>query len=408
MKRFNTKLTGTIILALALVSFAPAANALEPTVVTFDNGTEGWTANPDCETIQSGGPDGDYWNFVNRLCDDSYVVRAFFRTWTDSNPDFIGDYTARGPFQVSVDVNVNVYDFAGWFGTFEVEEDRTLVVEFIDHDHAYTDPDTGYSWPWTSVQFVMDNFQDREDGWKTFTAEVQNPNSTELLDGWIGFGGPELPPTYLPGLPPDYTFADVMAGVDEIQFHSIEPGWFYSIGFIHDMDFDNITVRELPRTCANHDATIWVDNSGIVHGGPYDGMIYNGELPGTEGDDVIVGTNGDDAITANKGNDIICGWDGNDTINGQQGNDVIFGDGGDDNLLGQLGDDIIDGGAGYDHINGGPGANMCSGGEHVQHCGVGGPGAGRRNSGDLLRRQQFDERLRPNNEQSAVKKQRAE
>ena len=57
MKRFNTKLAGTIVVALALVSLAPVASALEPTVVTFDSGTEGWTANP-FDKLKAGCPVG--------------------------------------------------------------------------------------------------------------------------------------------------------------------------------------------------------------------------------------------------------------------------------------------------------------------------------------------------------------
>ena len=82
------------ILATMLTAFASVANALEPTVVTFDDGVEGWTAGPDCQPIvEDGGNPGAHWNFANRNCDGSWVVRAFFRTWNDTHPAFVGDYT---------------------------------------------------------------------------------------------------------------------------------------------------------------------------------------------------------------------------------------------------------------------------------------------------------------------------
>ena len=96
-------------------------------------------------------------------------------------------------------------------------------------------------------------------------------NATELPAGWTGFGGPEDPNTFLPQLPPGVTFADVLAGVDEIQIHAIEPGYYYDFGFIYDLDFDNISIADLPRSCDGHEATVFVDGDGIVHGGEYDG-----------------------------------------------------------------------------------------------------------------------------------------
>jgi hypothetical protein len=251
----------------------------------------------------------------------------------------------------------------------EVEEYRVLVAEFIDYDNPYTDPDTGYSWPWTSAMYIMDNFQDREAGWKTFTVDIEDPSATEVPEGWIGFGGPESPTTYMPQLPPDRTFGDVMAGVDEIVFHSVEPGYFYSIGFLHDMDFDNITIKELPHECEGQEATVYVGYDGIVHGGEYDGMPYTGDLVGTHDDDVIVGTDGKDDIQGLHGNDLICAGDGNDKVHGGQGEDIMFGEEGDDNLLGQQGSDFLHGGPGDDMINGGPGADTCIEASSFQLCG---------------------------------------
>ena len=193
--------------------------------------------------------------------------------------------------------------------------------------------------------------------------------ATEVPEGWTGNGGPEDPNTYMPQLPPDRTFADVLAGVDEIQIHNIEPGYFYSYGFIYDVDFDNITIKELPQECQGQEATVYVDYDGIVQGGQFDGQPYNGRLTGTHGDDVIVGTSVQDDIQGLHGNDLICAGAGNDKVHGGQGEDMMFGEEGDDNLLGQQGIDYLSGGPGDDMVNGGPGSDTCVEATSFKLCG---------------------------------------
>jgi len=362
------KMNKIIIAIVAMIAIVTSVQAIEPTVVTFDNGSEGWSANPDCETFSDdGGIDGMYWNFANNMCDNNWFVRANFRTMNDTNPAFIGDYTAKGPVRISVDVDVTDYTLHGWW-TMNVEEYRQLVVEFIDYDNPYTD-EFGNTWPWTSVIYQAGYFQNRDAGWKNFEIDIADPSATEMPEGWVGFGGPESTTTYMPQLPPDRTFADVMAGIDEIQMHTLEPGYFYSIGFTHDIRFDNITIKELPQECQGHEATVYVGYDGIVHGGQFDGLPYNGKLTGTHGNDVIVGTAGQDDIQGLHGNDLICAGAGNDKVHGGQGEDVMFGEEGDDNLLGQKGTDYLSGGPGEDMVNGGPGSDTCVEASSFQLCG---------------------------------------
>jgi hypothetical protein len=356
--------------AIALVGLITTASAVEPTVITFDDGTEGWDANPDCETLfDDGGNPGAYWNFVNRECDGPYYVRAYFDLRTSTNPAWVGDYTSMGPIRISVDINVNFYDYIPlWGPPVQVEEYRQLVMEFIDYDNPYTDPNTGFTWGWTSVMYVAGPFPNRDAGWKTFQIDIEDPLATEVPDGWYGYGGPEDPVTYFPQLPPNRTFADVLANVDEVVLHSSEPGMFYGISFLHDMDVDNLTLSELPQECNGVEATVYVDYEGIVRGGQFDGQFYDGVLHGTNGHDVIVGTDAHDTIVGWSGDDLICGRGGNDNVNGQSGDDVIIGGEGDDNLLGQLGNDYLIGGEGRDHLNGGPGLDSCASGEILNNC----------------------------------------
>jgi len=365
------KKAGTIVAVLALAGVLTAAQAFEAKVVTFDGGSEDWTHGGDCATVfPDGGNPGAYWNVASIECESgSVLLQPWFILTNSSDPAFVGDYTAKGPVRLSIDVDVIDYTYY-WFGN-PVEEYRQVVFEFVDYDNPYTDPVTGYSWPWTSVIYPAGYLPNRALAYKTFVVDIPDPNATQLPEGWTGFGGPEDPSTYLPQLPPGVTFADVMAGVDEIQIHSIEPGYFYDFGFVHDLNFDNITIRELPKTCDGREATVWVDNDGIVHGGEYDGLPYSGELVGTQGDDVIVGTDGDDSIQGLAGNDLICGLAGDDALHGHTGNDFILGGPGDDNITGQRGRDFLDGGEGRDTINGGPDPDTCINGEIVNQCGAG-------------------------------------
>jgi len=367
-RRAGTGRAGLSILTIMGVGLIGSALAFEPTVVTFDQGKQGWESPGVCGPVRTiDGNPGAHWNVANRECDsDDPILSGWFMLRNDKNPAFVGDFRNKGPVRISIDVDVTDFSYEG----SPVEQWRQVVFEFIDHDDPYTDPNTGAYWPYTSVIYPAGYLPLRDAGWKTFSVDIADPNATELPQGWTGFGGPE-DANWLPQLPPGRTFADVMAGVDEIQIHNIEPGYWYDFNHTYDIKFDNISITELPKGCGGREATVWVDDNGIVHGGELAGASYNGQLNGTRGDDVIVGTNGDDSIQGLHGDDVICGLDGNDRINGDLGNDVIFGGNGDDVITGQAGDDRLDGGIGRDIINGGPGNNDCSGGEVVTACGTG-------------------------------------
>ena len=89
MKRLNRNLLRSALVAIMLLGLVTSAYAIEPTVITFDNGTEGWDANPDCETIldEGGNPDA-YWNYANNDCDGTWYLRAYFDLRTSTNPAF--------------------------------------------------------------------------------------------------------------------------------------------------------------------------------------------------------------------------------------------------------------------------------------------------------------------------------
>jgi Ca2+-binding RTX toxin-like protein len=142
-------------------------------------------------------------------------------------------------------------------------------------------------------------------------------------------------------------------------------------------------IWEVRPVCNFSTATIYVDYTGTVRGGPNDGQPYTGVLNGTGSGDVIFGTFLSEAINGLGGADVICGGQGNDTIHGNEGadtiygifgNNTIYGDAGADTIYGGGGNDTVYGGAGNDTLNGGPGTDSLFG-ENNNDTLTGGQGA---------------------------------
>ncbi len=351
------------VLALA-AGFALAQTPVK--TVTFDNGLEDWSWGPDCVQLNAtGGHPGAFVRFSSMMDCQEPNMRGWFEFSNSTDPAFVGDYTRKGPVRISVDLDVNYYDFVGDGAPRPIETSREVIIELRDYDNPYTDPETGYSWPYTSVWTSTGNLPGRNAGWAHFEADVTQVTSAELPAGWHGYGGPEDPVTYEVRLPPDRTWTDVLAGVDEIVISSLNLNKVYSFSIRHSLNVDNIAIGPIPTTCNGREATIRVDETGIVRGGPLDGQPYAGVLEGTDGDDVILGTSRADEIMGNGGNDVICGDGGADTIHGGAGDDLLFGGPGDDRLFGDDGNDTLQGGEGRDFADGGAGINTCRENESV-------------------------------------------
>jgi hypothetical protein len=190
--------------------------AAQTTVVTFENGGEGWDGNGSIET--DGGNPGANFHFLI----ENFGIEAR----NDSNPAFTGDFTTSGEVTVGLDARVDSITFEG------AEVSRDLIVEFRSHALAQD----GY--PYTSVWFDLGVLQ-ADPAWHSFAVTFM-PSSTDLPAGWGGYGA-EDPVTFEPILPPGVTFADVMASTDELAFTTFEPGYFY--GFTDfDVRFDNLFI----------------------------------------------------------------------------------------------------------------------------------------------------------------------
>ena len=141
-----------------------------------------------------------------------------------------------------------------------------------------------------------------------------------------------------------------------------EPGTARPQGAACDIGAFEFVPAPTAPMCNGQTATIYVNNQGIIVGGPNNGQPYTGKLNGTAGADVIVGTNGRDEFSARGGNDVVCGRGNNDKLEGGADHDQLFGEGGNDRIFGGGGNDIMVGEGGNDTLTGGPGADRFRGG----------------------------------------------
>jgi hypothetical protein len=228
-----TKTTKALTAVASLALIAGSASAGDTVTTTFDNGTEGWSGpgGPGGATniLPSGGNDGAH---MQTVFNDFGVT---FRN--NSNSDFIGDYTTANEITISMDVQVSNLNFFGQ------DVSRPWLVQLIDFDGAQG----GY--PYNSVWFLFDNISEaNNNGWSTYSVTF-DPNAIDLPGGWGGYGA-EDPNTFEPTLPDGVSFSDVLSGVDEIQFTTLQPGFFF--GFTdHTIGIDNLSItRAVPAPSA--------------------------------------------------------------------------------------------------------------------------------------------------------------
>lgn len=211
------------IACLALVAAAQSATT------TFSNGDEGWDGPQGI-----GGAtfiDGSFGNAAPAL---HTVFNDFGITFSNStNGAFIGNYTQSPQVDISLDTYTSFLNFFG------LDVQREFIVELRDYDN----PEGGY--PWTSVWYSLGILDAANPGWHNWGVHIADTSATALPAGWGGYGA-EDPNTFEPILPADRTFASVLAGVDEIAFTTLVPGFFF--GFAdHDVSIDNITVNFVPE-----------------------------------------------------------------------------------------------------------------------------------------------------------------
>lgn len=234
--------------SLMLFAFAAATApvAAQETVITFDEGWEGWSGpsgvGGDSEIEPDGGNPGAH---ARTIFNDFGITFE-----TESNGDFLGDFTAHDEVTLSIDVQVEDISMLG------SPVPRDLIVDFRSQALAQGD------FPWSSVWFTLTTME-TGDEWATYEVTF-DPNSLELPDGWGGYGD-EDPDTVEPILPEDLTFADIMANTDQMAFTTMVPGLVFAFTDF-DVRVDNIrVVRE--------------GGAGEIPEGPLAVPVMDGPLP---------------------------------------------------------------------------------------------------------------------------------
>lgn len=221
----------TAIAAMAAMAAMAAISAIGPsilqadTVTTFSSGAEGWvgpSGGGGATTLEGTG--GNPGANLRTVFNDFGITFS-----NDSNGGFVFDLTTLDGVLLAIDLQVEQIDF---FGS---PVSRPWLVELRDTDL----PEPGY--PWTSVWFKFAEVsQSTVPGWTTFRVSVADPQATALPEGWGGYGAEDAVGN--PILPPNRSFASVLAGVDEIAFTTFEPGFVF--GFTdHTLRIDNVTLR---------------------------------------------------------------------------------------------------------------------------------------------------------------------
>jgi len=214
-------------IVLTVLSLASASFALPDGLVTFNDGTGGW------EGSQGIGGVGTFVdeNEGNPAPGLHTVFNDFGITFRNStNPEFVQDLSQVFGFAFGIDTKVNDIAF---FGT---PVPRPWLLELRDFDAG---PNSDQ---FASVWYKFADISAATHGeWTRFFVQVSESDYGSMPAGWRGAGA-EDPVTFEPMLPDGITFADVIAGYDQIVVTTLEPGFFF--GFT---DFD-VVVDDIALT----------------------------------------------------------------------------------------------------------------------------------------------------------------
>jgi hypothetical protein len=225
----NRRMNGVALIA-GILSLAVAASGSSPNSahVTFSSGSEGWSLLGWDQTTPDGGNPGA------RIHWEDFIDNFWMAARSDSNLAFIGDYTRKGPVTLSIDWQVDYIYF------FFSPVQRDLVVILYDDDTYNGAPPAAV---WAHLGTLDGNGMD----WTTFSADVTDVTSDTLPAGWNG-AGDEDPVTFEPVLPAGRTWANVLQGVDRIEFTTSVPGWFF--GFTNfNVSIDNVRITPITTDC---------------------------------------------------------------------------------------------------------------------------------------------------------------
>jgi hypothetical protein len=222
----------------ALIACAGAAQAQQLIhSEDFENCTTGncpWTVNGVVTLVPAGGNPGQY--LVLPYGDFFGVVLRF----EEAGGALLGDLTRHGgPLMIALDIQV--FQLNNFFGDPMDPGNFPFVLEFVDY------PDPGSTEPTVSVYYTGPGLPKQGQGWVRYEYEVPDPTQTALPPGWGGTGA-EDPVTYMPILPPNRTYRDVLENVDEMRLTTFVPGYLYAASF-WEIGFDNVTAHVESQGC---------------------------------------------------------------------------------------------------------------------------------------------------------------
>ncbi len=210
----------------AVAATACAAHAgTTTTVVDFESGQGGWEGPQGVGGTTFIDPTGGVGGSAGYRTQFNNFGISFANS---TNSAFVDDLTQYQEVTFSVDLKVDQ------IGTF-LPVSRPFMLEFRDFDSAQG----GY--PWTSVYYLFDwvSAADYSD-FTTLSVTIDSTSSLDLPTGWGGYGA-EDPVTFEPTLPDGVTFADILAGYDEVVLSTLLPGYFFTFDD-YDLTLDNITI----------------------------------------------------------------------------------------------------------------------------------------------------------------------
>ena len=206
-------------LASSIASAGPVSSHVD-----FSNGAQGWQGSQPLNGIGGSEIDTSMGNGAPAL---HTIIENFGINFTNSsNQNYLGDYSKLGSVTIGLDVIANSIRYVGQ------EVSRNLVLELRDYGN------TPQGMPYTSVWFDLGVINATQ-GWQHLSVTIADTTAAALPTGWGGYGTSDDADG--PGLPPGRTFADVLAGVDELAFTTYVPGYFYGFADF-DVAIDNISV----------------------------------------------------------------------------------------------------------------------------------------------------------------------
>ena len=201
--------------ATAALAAALCASTAHAATTTFDSGPEGWIGNGEVDGAV-GTPAPAFHS----------LVESFGLSWRNtSNPAFTGDFGRAGSLTIGLDVLTNSITYLG------TEVTRDLFVKLSSFG-----PEGEEAPPAATVYYRLGTLSAAIDGWQHLEVTIDDTTAALLPSGWGGVDSDGVLQ-----LPPGTSFADVLGDVDQIEFTTFEPDFFY--GFtVFDVAGDNFSV----------------------------------------------------------------------------------------------------------------------------------------------------------------------